>query len=311
MPRKRESSQPLRVSLRKKSKIDEPPPQVPKLVQVYYFVSHRVPSLLRSSSPSPATGLRWALIMLICDVKAMERTMREMNYDSRRLPLGKLTPSQINAGYNALNIISQCLDQLEKLKHPPPSTEIPGAKKRPKRVPSSVSESARIRRDLLEACNLFYTRVPHDFGMRMPPLIDTPDAVKVELDLMKSLQDIEVAFNIIQRENRDNLHPADRHYQALNCNISPLAAEDKMLELCLRTYFTFDGTINEQVKGTPMGSPISGFIAEAVLQRLESLVFQHHRPKFWAPYVDDTFVVIERDQVLTFEEHLNAVFPDI
>nr|VZI10050.1 unnamed protein product [Spirometra erinaceieuropaei] len=60
-----------------------------------------------------------------------------------------------------------------------------------------------------------------------------------------------------------------------------------------------------------MGSPISGFIAEAVLQRFESLVFQHHRPKFWARYVDDTFVVIEWDQVLTFKERLNSVFPDI
>nr|VZI13046.1 unnamed protein product [Spirometra erinaceieuropaei] len=85
----------------------------------------------------------------------------------------------------------------------------------------------------------------------------------------------------------------------------------QLLKLCLRTYFTFDGTIYEQVKGTPMGSPILGFITEAVLQRLESLVFQHHRPKFWARYVDDTFVVIERDQALTFREHLNAVFPDI
>ncbi|BHF71574.1 hypothetical protein SprV_0401463400 [Sparganum proliferum] len=85
----------------------------------------------------------------------------------------------------------------------------------------------------------------------------------------------------------------------------------QLLKFCLRTYFTLDGTIYEEVKGTPMGSPISGFIAEAVLQRLESLVFQHHRPKFWARYVDDTFVVIERDQVLTFEEHLNAVFPDV
>ncbi|BHF64263.1 hypothetical protein SprV_0200726400 [Sparganum proliferum] len=84
-----------------------------------------------------------------------------------------------------------------------------------------------------------------------------------------------------------------------------------LLKLCLRTYFTFDGTIYEQEKGTPMGWPIAGFIAEAVLQRLESLVFQHHKPKFWARYVDDTFVVIERDQVLTFQEHLNAVFPDI
>nr|VZI48189.1 unnamed protein product [Spirometra erinaceieuropaei] len=60
-----------------------------------------------------------------------------------------------------------------------------------------------------------------------------------------------------------------------------------------------------------MDSPISGFIAEAVLQRLESLVLQHHRPKFSARYVDDTFVVIERDQVLAFQERLNAVFPDI
>nr|VZI47159.1 unnamed protein product [Spirometra erinaceieuropaei] len=85
----------------------------------------------------------------------------------------------------------------------------------------------------------------------------------------------------------------------------------QLLKLCLRTYFTFNGIIYERVKGTPMGSPISGFIAEAVLQRLESLVFQHHRPKFWARYVDDTFVVIERDQVLTFQEHLNVVFPNI
>ncbi|BHF68742.1 hypothetical protein SprV_0301178300 [Sparganum proliferum] len=50
----------------------------------------------------------------------------------------------------------------------------------------------------------------------------------------------------------------------------------------IEAYFTFDGTIYEQVKATPMGLPISGFIAEAVLQRLESLVFQHHKPKFWA-----------------------------
>nr|VZI30222.1 unnamed protein product [Spirometra erinaceieuropaei] len=85
----------------------------------------------------------------------------------------------------------------------------------------------------------------------------------------------------------------------------------QLLKFCLRTYFTFYGTIYEQVKGTPMGSPTTGFIAEAVLQRLESLVFQHHRPKFWARYVDDTFVVIERDQALTFKERLNSVFPDI
>nr|VZI15183.1 unnamed protein product [Spirometra erinaceieuropaei] len=60
-----------------------------------------------------------------------------------------------------------------------------------------------------------------------------------------------------------------------------------------------------------MGSPISELIAETVLKLLESLVFLHHRPKFSARYVDDAFVVIERDQVLTFNERLTTVFPDI
>nr|VZI45424.1 unnamed protein product [Spirometra erinaceieuropaei] len=60
-----------------------------------------------------------------------------------------------------------------------------------------------------------------------------------------------------------------------------------------------------------MGSPISELIAEEVLQRLEPLIFQHHIQKFWARSVDDTFADIHRDQLLTFKEHLNPVFPDI
>nr|VZI28407.1 unnamed protein product [Spirometra erinaceieuropaei] len=52
-------------------------------------------------------------------------------------------------------------------------------------------------------------------------------------------------------------------------------------------------------------------IAEAVLQRLESLVFQRHKPKFWARNGDDTFIVIDRDQLLTFKKRLNAAFTDM
>ncbi|VDK73721.1 unnamed protein product [Dibothriocephalus latus] len=47
----------------------------------------------------------------------------------------------------------------------------------------------------------------------------------------------------------------------------------QLLKSCLKTYFTFNGTIHEQVEGTPMVSPISGLIAEAVLQRFESPVY--------------------------------------
>ncbi|BHF76740.1 hypothetical protein SprV_0501983900 [Sparganum proliferum] len=85
----------------------------------------------------------------------------------------------------------------------------------------------------------------------------------------------------------------------------------ELLELCLKTFFTFKGQVYEQKKGTPMGSPLSGLIAEAVLQRLERLVFNSYPPKFWSRYVDDTFVIIKRSDVQDFKALLNSIFPDI
>ncbi len=49
-----------------------------------------------------------------------------------------------------------------------------------------------------------------------------------------------------------------------------------------------------------MGSPISGLFAEAVLRRLERLVFAVIAPKFWKRYFDDTFVIIKKDLVPSF-----------
>nr|VZH99624.1 unnamed protein product [Spirometra erinaceieuropaei] len=85
----------------------------------------------------------------------------------------------------------------------------------------------------------------------------------------------------------------------------------ELLELCLKTFFTFNGQVYEQKKGTPMGSPLSGLIAEAVLQRLEQQVFSSYPPKVWVRYVDDTLVVIKRSEVKAFKTLLNSIFPDI
>ncbi|BHF72501.1 hypothetical protein SprV_0401556800 [Sparganum proliferum] len=80
---------------------------------------------------------------------------------------------------------------------------------------------------------------------------------------------------------------------------------------CLKTFFTFEGITHEQIKGTPMGSPISGLIAEAVLQKLEKRLFGEYKPKFWARYVDDTFVIIDQDKITYYEELLNSINPDL
>ncbi|BHF81081.1 hypothetical protein SprV_0702421000 [Sparganum proliferum] len=85
----------------------------------------------------------------------------------------------------------------------------------------------------------------------------------------------------------------------------------QLLKYCLQTFFTFEGTVYGQIKGTPMSSPLPVLIAEAVLQRLEALVFTTSKPKFWARYVDDTFVVLKREMVAKFHVLLNSVLPDI
>nr|VZI39189.1 unnamed protein product [Spirometra erinaceieuropaei] len=85
----------------------------------------------------------------------------------------------------------------------------------------------------------------------------------------------------------------------------------ELLDYCLRTYFTFSGQIYEQIQGTPTGSPISGYLAKAVMQELEARVFQSYKPKFWMRYVDDTFVILHRDAKDNFKRRLNSVFPQI
>ncbi|BHF70446.1 hypothetical protein SprV_0301350000 [Sparganum proliferum] len=102
----------------------------------------------------------------------------------------------------------------------------------------------------------------------------------------------------------------DRQYTEAN-NTPRRGHLVQLLKYCLQTFFTFEGTVYEQIKGTPMGSPLSSFIAEAVLQKLETLVFATYKPKFWARYVDDTLVVLKREMVSNFHALLNSVLPDI
>ncbi|BHF81918.1 hypothetical protein SprV_0802505300 [Sparganum proliferum] len=84
-----------------------------------------------------------------------------------------------------------------------------------------------------------------------------------------------------------------------------------MLKLCLKNNCQFDDNYYQQVKGTPMGSPISGLLAELVLQRLEQDIVQTFEPKMWLRYAEDTFVVIKTSEVEQLHQNLNSVFPAI
>ncbi|XP_067462608.1 poly [ADP-ribose] polymerase 2-like isoform X1 [Thunnus thynnus] len=144
-----------------------------------------------------------SLLELICDVKAMEECVLEMKFDTRKAPLGKLTSEQIRAGYMALKRIEACLKKKGS------------------------------NRELLEACNQFYTRIPHDFGLKTPPIIHTEEELKEKISLLEALSDIQIAVKMVQSSRDGDEHPLDRQYSSLKCKLQPVdssANEYKVIE---------------------------------------------------------------------------------
>lgn len=133
-----------------------------------------------------------SLLELICDIKAMEECVLEMKFDTRKAPLGKLTTEQIRAGYAALKKIEECLKKK-------------GSNK-----------------DLLDACNQFYTRIPHDFGLRPPPIIRSEEELKEKIELLEALSDIQIAVKMVQSSGDSEEHPLDQQYKSLHCGLQPL-----------------------------------------------------------------------------------------
>ncbi|XP_072169723.1 poly [ADP-ribose] polymerase 2-like isoform X1 [Diadema setosum] len=142
-----------------------------------------------------------ALVSMICNVKAMEEMVIEMKYDTQKAPLGKLTVDQIKAGYLALKKIEKCI------------------------------EGNIIGDRLIQACDEFYTRIPHNFGMQRPPVIRTKQEFKAKLMLLEALGDIQIALKVLETDKTSDEHPIDQQYHALKCKMEPLDKSSKTFEL--------------------------------------------------------------------------------
>ncbi|XP_072423624.1 poly [ADP-ribose] polymerase 2 [Chiloscyllium punctatum] len=148
------------------------------------------------------------LIELICNIKAMEEMVVQMKYDTKKAPLGKLTTAQIKAGYLSLQKIEDCINR-------------------------KVSGKA-----LVEACNEFYTRIPHDFGLKTPPLIRTKKELQEKVGLLEALGDIEIAIKLVSSETESTENPLDQHYRSLQCSLQPVdhtTTEFKVIEKSLQS----------------------------------------------------------------------------
>ena len=88
---------------------------------------------------------------------------------------------------------------------------------------------------------------------------------------------------------------------------------DKLIELIefdlTTTWFKFNGKFVSQTDGVAMGKPASSVVAEIFMQEKESLALDSYieKPKVWERYVDDVFVIIKKEKMEDFYNHINSL----
>lgn len=72
----------------------------------------------------------------------------------------------------------------------------------------------------MDASNRFFTLIPHDFGLKTPPLLDNTEIINSKVQMLDSLLEIEIAYNLLKGGAGDEeLDPLDVHYSSLKANI--------------------------------------------------------------------------------------------
>jgi len=134
------------------------------------------------------------LIKLIFDLKMMNNQMKEIGYDPSRMPLGKLSKNAIQKGYE---VLKQLADAIEKKKS---------------------------RDTLNQLSSQFYSQIPHDIGFKQMSnfILDTDKKVKEKLEMLASLEDIQIATKLLDQGNANSEDSLiDANYKKLKCGLNP------------------------------------------------------------------------------------------
>ncbi|XMA12722.1 hypothetical protein WAI453_005513 [Rhynchosporium graminicola] len=170
----------------------------------------KVKTKVKEEAPGPESELPVAvqdLMGLIFNQDYFAATMAHLNYDVNKMPMGKLAKSTIVRGYQALKNISELINDhtIAQSKY------------------GTDNQTA-----LEDQSNSFYSYIPHFFGISRPPVINNPDLLNREVELLDSLSDMKDTDNLMKREPKDTekMNAIDRQYRGLGLEeLTPLKRE--------------------------------------------------------------------------------------
>lgn len=129
-----------------------------------------------------------SLMQLIFNQQYMNEAMSDLNYDVKKMPLGKLSKATINRGFQTLTNLAALL-----------------------------KNGQFDRQEVEDLSNLYYSLIPHNFGRSRPPVIVDSVALKREVDLLDSLGDMKEAADLMKStlNSVEQINALDRQFQSL------------------------------------------------------------------------------------------------
>jgi len=173
---------------------------------------------------------------MIFDITVFEETLLSMEIDVKKMPLGKLSKTQIEKGNQQLSLIEEAL------------------------------KANRPGKELADLSSTFYTIIPHHFGFARPPAIASFEALQKKYDMLITLADMELGLQIMQKKESvptETVNPIDRHYANLNNDITPIDKDGEEW-----------GRINKYLQGTQEGYKLTLVDAFRVSRHGERQAFE-------------------------------------
>ncbi|GLT33348.1 hypothetical protein SLA2020_079460 [Shorea laevis] len=170
-------------------------------LDIDYGVNKRVSKVKHSNADSRLPPPLLELMKMLFNVETYRAAMMEFEINMSEMPLGKLSKSNIQKGFEALTEIQNLLNS--------------------NAFDPSVKESL-----IIDASNRFFTVIPSIH----PHVIRDEDDFKSKVKMLEALQDIEIASRLVgfDVDNDDSL---DDKYKKLCCDITPLPHDSEDYQL--------------------------------------------------------------------------------
>lgn len=138
-------------------------------------------------------------LTMITDTTYMKNTLMQLEIDTEKMPLGKISQTQIDKAYEILNRINKSLEDHDH------------------------SELANLSSE-------FYTLIPYACGRQAPPVINSKKLIGKNVNLLNELSQMVFGTCIVTKfkNNNNNLL---KTYNSLNTTIVPLDKSDEMYKI--------------------------------------------------------------------------------